>query len=216
MPCIGANRLNRMQSALALCGTLALSACGARYAQVPARLNLHPYGRVALLSFYSDESNRNLSTLATQQFAEALLASQPGIELLEVNATSGSPRDLTVSADSATLARALGHAGGKAPAVFVGRLTLSGVKPRAGLGGSSGVNVSADVRAELTVRLLTTDGAATVWRSSAAGSRKVGQVALSGRLASIGGRDPNAAYGEMVRELVADVTRDLRPTLVKQ
>src|SRR4026209_1098620 len=36
---------------LALCGALALSACGAHYAQVPARLALQPYGRVALVSF---------------------------------------------------------------------------------------------------------------------------------------------------------------------
>jgi hypothetical protein len=203
-------------STLALCGSLALSACGAHYAQVPARLNLHPYGRVALVSFYTDQSNRDLSSMATQQFAEALLSSQPGIELLEVPTTGASSRDLTASADSAAIARALGTAGGKAPAVFVGKLTLSGVKTRAGLAGTSGVNVSADVRAELTVRLLTTDGAATVWRSSAAGSRNVGHMQLSGRLPSIAGRDPNDAYGEMVRDLVADVTRDFRPTVVRQ
>jgi hypothetical protein len=195
---------------------LVFSACGAHYAQVPARLNLHPYGRVALVSFYTDQSNHDLSTMATQQFAEALLSSQPGIQLLEVGQSGASSRDLTASADSAAIARALGPVGGKAPAVFVGRLTLSGVKTRAGLAGTSGVNVSADVRAELTVRLVTTDGAATVWRSSAAGTRNVGHVELSRRLPSIAGRDPKDAYGEMVRDLVADVTRDLRPTLVRQ
>ena len=215
MPRLGADRRVQVRSSLALCGGLALSACGgAHYAQVPARLNLHPYGRVAVVSFYSDQSSSNLSGFATQQFAEALLASQPGIELLEVNAAGASSRDLTTNADSAAIARALGTA--RAPAAFVGRLTVSGVKPRAGVGGSAGVKLSADVRAELTVRLLTTDGAATVWRSSAAASRTVGHVALAGRLPSIGGRDPNDAYGEIVRELVADVTRDLRPTLVKQ
>ncbi len=204
------------RSALALCGVLAFSACAAHYAQVPARLNLHPYGRVALLSFYAGQSNPELSTLATQQFAQALLASQPGIELLEVGAAAGSSRDLTASADSAAIARALGSAGAKAPAVFVGRLTLSGVKARAGVVGTSGLNLSANVQAELTVRLLTTDAAATVWRSSAAGSRNVGHLELAGRLPSIAGRDPNDAYGDIVRDLVADVTRDLRPTLVRQ
>jgi hypothetical protein len=63
---------------------LALSACAAKYSQVPARLDLHPYGRVALLAFVADEQNRAMGTLATQRFAEDLLASQPGVELLEL------------------------------------------------------------------------------------------------------------------------------------
>src|ERR1044072_4697392 len=52
---------------LALCGALALSACGAHYAQVPARLALQPYGRVALVTFTTEQTDRDLSALATQR-----------------------------------------------------------------------------------------------------------------------------------------------------
>jgi hypothetical protein len=55
-----------------------------------------------------------------------------------------------------------------------------------------------------------------VWRSSAAANGTVGRLALSGALPSIAMRDKEEAYGEVVGQLVTDVTRDLRPTWVKQ
>jgi hypothetical protein len=72
------------------------------------------------------------------------------------------------------------------------------------------------VSAELTVSLLSTRTGGTVWRSSAAANGTVGRVAISDRLPSIAVRNRDEAYGEVVQQLVADVTRDLRPTWVKQ
>jgi hypothetical protein len=209
-----ANRPVRMQYALALCGSLALSACSSKYAMVPARLDLAPYGRIAIVAFSAEQANNSMSTLATQQFAEALLASQSGIELLELGAADSSLKALSANPDGAALAQALGKEK-DVPAVFVGSLRVSGVKPRGHIG-ASGVNVGASVSAELTVRLLSTRTGGTVWRSSAAANGTVGRVAISNRLPSIAVRDREEAYGEVVQQLVADVTRDLRPTWVKQ
>jgi len=55
-----------------------------------------------------------------------------------------------------------------------------------------------------------------VWRSSSIASGTLGGVNISDRLPSIGLRDKDEAYGEMVSQLIAEVTRDLRPTWVKQ
>jgi len=44
----------------------------------------------------------------------------------------------------------------------------------------------------------------------------VGKLDLSDKLPSIAVRDKDEAYGEVVSQLVTDVTRDLRPTWVKQ
>ena len=112
------------------------------------------------------------------------------------------------------LAQALGREK-NVPAVFVGQLKVSGVKPRGNLS-TSGMNVRAAVSAELTVRLLSTKTGGTVWRSSAAANGTVGRLALSGPLPSIAMRDKEEAYGEVVSELITTVTRDLRPTWVKQ
>jgi hypothetical protein len=76
--------------------------------------------------------------------------------------------------------------------------------------------MKASVSAELTVQLISTSTGGTLWRSSSAANGTVGRLAVSGALPSVAMRDPNEAYGEMVGELVRGVTRDLRPTWVKQ
>jgi hypothetical protein len=209
-----ASRPARARYVLAVCGTLALSACASKYSQVPARLDLQPYGRVALVTFAADNEHRAMSALATQRFAEALLASQPGVELLELTTSDSVLKTLPPGTDPVVLAQALGQAK-DIPAVFVGELRVSGVKPRARLGVSD-VNLRASVSAELSVRLLSTRAGGTLWRSSSAASGTVGRVALAGGLPSVAIRDTDEAYGEVVSSLVRDVTVDLRPTWVKQ
>jgi hypothetical protein len=207
----------RMRSALALCAMFAISGCAARYAQIPARLALAPYGRVALITFSntSEHANGTLSTLATQQFAEAVLASQTGFELLELSPVDSSLRHLPTGTDGAALAQAVGR-DKKVPAVFVGQLTVSGVKPRGGLSAQGTVNLRAAVSAELTVRLVSTQTGGTMWRSSAVANRTVGRVAITDRLPSVAVRDPDEVYDAVVRDLVIDVTRDFRPTRIRQ
>jgi len=209
-----ANRPVRLQYALAVCGTLALAACASKYSQVPARLDLAPYGRIALLTFSADQPNSGMSSLATQRFAEALLASQTGVELLELGAADSSLKELSTSTDGSALAQALGKTR-NVPAVFVGYLKVSNMKPSGHIDGS-GMNVRAGVSAELTVRLLSTSTGGTVWRSSAAANGTVGRINITDRLPSFAIRDKEEAYGEVVSQLVAQVTRDLRPTWVKQ
>jgi hypothetical protein len=199
---------------LALCSVLALSGCAAHYTQVPARLSLAPYGRVALVTFM-DESNSAMSQLATQRFSEALLASQSGIELLELGNADPKLKALASASDAAPLAQALGREK-DVPAVFIGLLKVSGVKPRGRLN-ATGLAVGGAVTGELTVRLLSTRTGGTVWRSSALANGTVGRATVSrGGLPSVALRDQDEAYGEIVGSLVADVTRDLRPTWVKQ
>jgi hypothetical protein len=209
-----ADRSVRMQHALALCAAIALSACASKYARVPARLDLAPYGRIAIVTFSADQANSGLSTMATQRFAEALLASQSGIELLELGAADSVLRRLAERGDGTALAQALGR-DKDVPAVFMGQFTMSGVKPRARLD-VSGMKVKASVSAELTVRLLSTRTGGTVWRSSSVANGTVGRVAITDRLPSVAIRDKEEAYSELVSQLVADVTHDLRPTWIKQ
>ena len=202
------------QWALAVCGTLALSACSAKYAQVPPRLDLRPHGQVALVTFAAPEEHRGMSEVATRRFAEALLAGQPGVELLELSASDSLLRSLPRGTDPIVLAQKLGEARG-IPAVFVGELKVSGVKPRAHVGVDD-LKLRATVSAELGVRLLSTRAGGTLWRSSSAASGTVGRVALAGGLPSVAVRDAEEAYDEIVATLVDQVTADLRPTWVKQ
>jgi hypothetical protein len=214
MPVNSPSRSPGVRQLLAVCGALALSACSSKYSQVPARLDLHPYGRVALVAFVADDQNRAMGVLATQRFAEDLLAGQPGVELLELTDSDSLLKALPAGTDPMVLAQALGEAR-NIPAVFVGQLKVSGVKPRARLSVND-LNLRASVSAELTVRLLSTRAGGTLWRSSSSASGTVGRVTLAGGLPAVAVRDTEEAYGDIVRSLVAEVTRDLRPTWVKQ
>ena len=200
--------------ALAVCGTLVLSACASKYAQVPPRLDLRQHGQVALVTFSAPEEHRGMSELATRRFAEALLAGQPGVELLELPASDSVLRSFPRGSDPVVLAQALGEARG-IPAVFVGELRVSGVKPRARVGVDD-LKLRATVSADLGVRLLSTRAGGTLWRSSSSASGTVGGVALAGGLPSVSLRDTEEAYDEIVAALVEHVTADLRPTWVKQ
>lgn len=209
-----AGRPVRTQCVLALCAAVALAACSAKYSRVPPRLDLAPYGRVALVAFSTEGADSAVSALATRRFAEALLSSQSGVEVLELGPSDSALRTLAGLGDGSALAMALGRER-DVPAVFVGHLRTSGVTPRGRIS-YSGVNLRASVSAELSVRLLSTRTGGTVWRSSAAADETVGRLAVSQRLPTVAVRSNEEAYGELVDELVTGVTRDLRPTWVKQ
>jgi hypothetical protein len=169
---------------------------------------------VALVTFVTDDQSRAMGALATRRFAEELLAGQPGVELLELTDSDSLLKAMPPGTDPVVIAQALGEAR-DIPAVFMGQLKVSKVKPRASLSVND-VNLRASVSAELTVRLLSTRAGGTLWRSSSSASGTVGNVTLAGGLPSVAVRDTEEAYGEVVHSLVADVTRDLRPTWVKQ
>lgn len=193
----------------------AVAACGggvrAHRVLVPPRLDLLPYRRVALVTFTGENAKGSLPEVATARFSEDVLASQSGIELLEL----GSEDTLVARVGEREFGPAAAQALGRAkdvPAVFVGHLKVSGVKPEAGLLSLAEGHVAATVSAELTVRLLSTESGGTLWRSSAVASDRVGELSISGGVPYFAASDPKAAYGSLVDRLMAIVTRDLRPT----
>ncbi len=190
-----------VHSALLLGVAAALPACSATYLQVPPRMDLTPYGRIALAGFTAAPADSQAAVLATERFAEAVLAGQR-IELLELGRADSSWRALADGAD--------------APAVFVGHLTLTSERARGSVS-LAGLDVRSTVTAELTVRLVSTGTGGTLWRSSSRRRGTVGRVAVTGvGLPTMSVRDREEAYGELVHDLVVDVTADLRETWVKQ
>lgn len=189
--------------------------CGSHRVLVPPRLDLQPYGKVALVTFSVENAKGSLHELATQRFAEEVLNGQSGIELLEV----GSADSLVSRVGETEFGPASAQALGKerdVPAVFVGHLKVSNVKPSGGVLGIGVPFVNATVSVELLVRLINTQTGGTLWRSSAAASEKVGSVALVGGVPNFSAKNPNDAYGELVNNLVWRVTYDLRPTWEKR
>ena len=194
----------------------ALSAgCAGKRIMVPPRLDLQPYGSVGLVTFTVENAKGQLHDFATQRFAEEVLAGQSGIEMLELGNADSLVRRVGESAFGPAAAQALGEQR-DVPAVFVGHLKVSNVKPSGGVLGLRVPFVEATVTVDLLVRLISTRSGGTLWRASASASEKVGSVAIVGGIPEFSAKDPNDAYGRLVNSLVWTVTHDLRPTWRKQ
>jgi hypothetical protein len=204
------------QAAALLAAGLALSACASTMVQVPPRMDLGAYDRIGIVTFTADPARASLAELATQQFTEKVLDSQHGFELLELGPADSAVARLLAAGDAPAAAQAVGREH-NVPAVFFGQLGVGSAKPHGNVSGGGGVNVGATVATELNVRLLSTGSGGTLWRSSASAEQNVGHVSVNpGRLPSISGSDPNAAYANMVQQMVVYVTNDFRPTWRKQ
>jgi hypothetical protein len=191
---------------------LSLAACGGTKVLVPPRLDLVPYGRVALVTFTVDNAKGTLHEFATQRFLEEMLAAQT-VEVLELGEMMWLLDETGRTRYGPTEARFVGEDQG-VPLVFVGHLVVSNVKPSASISGIP--RVGADVDLSISVRLLSTESGATVWSRSAEGTAMVGEIAFDGGIPSFGGRDPKDAYGDLVDPLIYEITRDLRPTYQRQ
>jgi hypothetical protein len=189
-------------------------ACGGnKYATVtiPPRLELGQYERAALASFTVENAKGSLHELATRRFSEHVLAASRDVEVLELGSTAPVLQKVGESQFGPEAAKAIGVSH-DVPVVFGGHLKVSNAKPSGGIGGFGIPHVEATVTVELTVGLYSTKTGGTLWRSGAAASEKVGQLSVVGGVPSFSAKDPNAAYGRLVDQLISAVTRDLYPT----
>jgi hypothetical protein len=187
------------------------AACGSKRVLEPARVDLRPHGRLALMTFSVENAKGQLQKLATARFSEAVLAAQPGIEMLELG-----PADTLVARAGETefgpkSAKAVADAHG-VPVVFLGHLKVSDVKPTAQFQGLSVPRIEAKVTMQLSVRLVSTASGGTLWRASSIVTETLGKVGMSGGIPYFSAEDPNEAYGQVIGYLVRQVTWDFRPT----
>jgi hypothetical protein len=97
--------------------------------------------------------------------------------------------------------------------IITGELFVSDVRPKVDIGfGLSSVRVKAEVEANLTAKLVDASGA-TVWTGSSQAKETVGEVGVfSGGNFSFDAKDPESAYGPLIRSLTYRATRDFRNT----
>jgi len=190
-------------------------ACAAKRVLVPARMDLHPYGRIGLVTFTVENAKGNLHQFATERFAENVLSAQPGIEILELGNIDTLLQRVGERELGPLTAQELGKQRGVA-AVFAGHLKITNPAASGGIAGILTPHLEATIRTDLMVRLLSAQSGGTVWRSSAWATQKVGGVSIVGGQVNFGARDPKTAYGPMVNTIVNIATRDMWSTWQKQ
>lgn len=187
-----------------------LIAAAAGCVHLPPRVNLEPLGTIGLVQFRS-EAKGNIAGYATQVFLEILLKSQPGARIKELGPEEDVLRDIEADRLSPDALEALRQRFGVDTVIF-GTLDVSDVRPRVDLAAIiSTLSVSAEVSAVLTARLLDTRDGTTLWTDSARDRRAVAHVSVvRGGGVFFDARDPEQAYGSLIRALAGRATRDFQ------
>jgi len=189
--------------------------CGPKI-QVPPEIDLKEYSAVGIIQF-STEAKGKLGEFTTEIFLEEIQESQKGAQIFELGDVEKILDE--VNEDKLSI-ESIKETGDKyeVDAIIIGDLEVSDVKPKVSLSTIlSSMSVRADVDAKLTVKLYATNNGSTVWLNSARDKRTVAQVSIfSGEDIFFDAEDPDEAYGDLVRSLVRNVTRDLRFRYVRK
>jgi len=176
----------------------------------PPRINLNRFGTIGLVQFRT-EVKGNLAEYGTRVFVEVLVKSQPGARIKELGREDEVLRDIGANRFSPDALETMRRRFNVDTVIF-GTLDVSNIRPRVDLLSIiSSLSVSAEVDAMLTARLLDTRDGTTLWTDSARDRKTVAQVSVfRGGDIFFDARDPERAYGSLVRALVERTTRDFR------
>jgi hypothetical protein len=179
-------------------------------------MDLSSYGTLGIVEFASN-SERAINARATRQFQEHIQAAQPGTRFIEL----GNREALLAAVGGRQLdgdaLRKVGEKYGVA-AIFLGDIVYSDPKTDVKLTDLTRLEggVRAEIKADISSRLMETTTGASVWSNSAWVRRQMGHLKVSaeqGVSAGIGKSNPRE---EMVPALVYHLTHDFRPSSVRQ
>jgi hypothetical protein len=175
---------------------------------VAPKTDLKRFNTIGVITFFS-ANGPGLAQKATQRFIESVQNAQPGVLVLEL----GSKDDLLAAVGKTDLnAEALKAIGAakSVTAVLFAELTVEEPKTTIGLKNLDlrSINAKESVKAALGAKLWLASNGALAWSDSARGEWTLARASLS----SIRVNDYDEKYNQMVDDLVAAVTRDLRPT----
>ena len=184
---------------------------------VPPRMELRSYGTLGVVQF-SSNSDGAIDVLATRQFQEQVQAAQPGTRLIELGSRQALLGAVGAAQLDADAARKIGAKFGVA-AIFLGEIVYAEptadvkVTDLARLDGA----VRAEIRGDISARLIEAASGASVWSSSAWARRQIGGVRVSGDQGISGSVSTKAdPRRDMVPALIYQLTHDFRPSSVRQ
>lgn len=203
--------------AFMLCLTL-LAGCAGRtvLVRVPPQIDMSAYPTTGIVEFTSN-ADPALGQHASRQFQESVQAAQPGTRFIELGTREEVLEAIGARQFDAQAIRKIG-ARYAVDAVFVGDLIYS--EPKFDVNVIDPVRmqgaVKAEVKGDLSSKLLETKSGASVWSSSSWAKRQLGSVrvsaetGVSGRMSSANPRDA------MVPDMVHHLTHAFRSTSVRQ
>ena len=196
-----------------------LTACSSSHTvmvTVPPRVDLKSYGTLGIVDFASS-AERAAGAQATRQFQEQVQAAQPGTRFIELGSRDAVLASVGARELDPQALRKVGEKYGVA-AVFVGDIVYS--EPKTDIKVSDIYKLEGGVRAELrgdvSSRLLETSTGASVWTRSAWVKRQIGALHVSAERGVSGGMSQGNPREEMVPALVYQLTHDFRPSTARE
>jgi hypothetical protein len=183
---------------------------------VPARMDLGRYATLGIVEFASN-SGAQLNGQATRQFQEHIHAAQPGTRFIELGSREAVLSAVGARQLDAVALRQIGEKYGVA-AVFLGDIAYSEPKADVKLTDLTRLEggVRAEMRADISGRLVETATGASVWSNSGWVRRQIGRLSVSAERGVSAGIGSSSPREEMVPALVYQLTHDFRPGTRRQ
>jgi hypothetical protein len=183
---------------------------------VPPRVDLARYPTLGIIDFTA-APDRALGPRAARQFEEQVQAAQPGTRFIDL----GDRESLLASVGARQLdPRTLKKIGEKhgVAAVFIGELAYTEPTVDVKLTDLAKLEggVRADMKGEVSARLVETATGASVWSRSTEARRQIGGVRVSAEQGVSGGMRSSNPREAMLPALVYQLTHDFRPTTIRQ
>jgi hypothetical protein len=195
-----------------------VSGCGVPQAppvMVPPQIDLRPRETIGVIRF-SSTSKGELGPLATRRFTEAARRDQGLVRIVDLGSRDEALSSIGRDRLDADALVALGRKNG-VKTIVTGELAVSKVRPDVRVDAllRSG-SVTAQVDATLEVQMFESETGAALWNRSARATHSVGHVGIwGGNEFAFDARNPEEAYGGLVDELVAQVSRPFQVSWVR-
>lgn len=183
--------------------------------RVPPQIDLKSRETIGVIRFDAT-SKGQLGPMATRRFTEAARRDQGLVRIVDLGPRDEALRSVGRERLDAEALVALGRKTG-VKTIVTGELAVSKVRPDVSVDAlfHSGT-VTAQVDATLDVQMFETESGATLWNRSARTTRSVGQVQVwGGKQFAFDARNPDEAYGGLVDDLVAQVSRPFQVSWVR-
>ena len=199
--------------------SLAMLLCGCSstvLVPVPPRMELNSYGTLGIVEFASN-SDRTINARATRQFQEQIQAAQPGTRFIELGSREAALAAVGGKQLDVDTLRKIGEKYGVA-AIFFGDIAYSEPKTDVTVTDLTKLEggVRAEIKADISSRLVETRTGASVWSNSAWVTRRIGRLSVSAEHGVSAKMSKSNPREEMVPALVYHLTHDFRPTSVRQ
>ena len=183
---------------------------------VPPRMDLSSYATLGIVEFDSNYE-RAINARATRQFQEQIQAAQRGTRFVELGSREAVLAAVGSKQVDVDALRRIGQKYGVA-AVFLGDIAYSEPKTDVQISDLAKLEggVRAEMRGDISSRLVETRTGASVWSNSAWVRRQIGRLSVSAEYGVRGGMSRSDPREEMVPALVYQLTHDFRPSSMRQ